>query len=102
MFFVLRSSFYQKIGSFEVHLFDIAQKLRKLQGGSKAIIAAFEPPNSDLNFWVTTTKYISKDHIFYVEVRFQHKKLSLFWKRRKKSNYKIPLHLAAEKGHFTK
>ena len=88
--------------SFEIYFVVVTQKLRSLLGGSKAAIIALEPPCSFLNLWATSKWCTSKDPIFSVEWRSQHKKHNLFWKSWKKSKYKMPLYLAAEKGHFTK
>ena len=51
------------------------------------------PPSSS---WCT-----SKEHIFNVELGFWQKELILRLKHEKKWHHKMPLHLAAENGHFT-
>ena len=88
--------------SFKVHHDGEARKSRKLEGGSKAAIVAFVSPSTFFLFCATVTWYTSKDHIFNVDPRFYERKLFSFSKNWKKSDYKMPLHLAAENGHFAR
>ena len=57
--------------SFEVHDVDEAQKMTDWEGRLKATIAAYGPPSQFLTFWARSTWYISKDHIFHVELIFK-------------------------------
>ena len=57
--------------SFEVHDVDVAQKMTGWEGRSKATIAAYRPPSPCLSFWARSTWYISKDHIFHIELIFK-------------------------------
>ena len=88
--------------SFEVHDVDEAQKMTDWEGRLKATIAAYGPPSQFLTFWARSTWYISKDHIFHVELIFEQKYFVWSWKSGKKSNCKIPLVLPARNSHFTK
>ena len=80
----------------------VAQKMKKLEGDTKATIAAFEPPSNFLDFWASPSWCTSKEHIFYVELGFWQKEINLRLKELKKWHFKIPLHPAAENGNFTK
>ena len=59
--------------SFEVHNVDVAQKMTDWEGRSKAATAAYGPPSQSLNVRARSTWYISKDHIFHVELIFEQK-----------------------------
>ena len=91
-----------KMWSFEVHDVDEAQKMTDWEGRLKATIAAYGPPSQFLTFWARSTWYISKDHIFHVELIFEQKYIVWNWKKWEKSNWKIPLILPAKNSHFTK
>ena len=71
----------------EFHCNDIAQKLRKLEGVSKATIEAYEPPFNSIIFWAISTWCTSKDHIFYVKLLFEGKKVSMKVKILKKMKF---------------
>ena len=101
-YFCLKTNSTWKMWSFEVHDVDVAQKMTGWEGRSKATIAAYRPPSPCLSFWARSTWYISKDHIFHVELIFKQKYFFWNWKKWEKSNWKIPIIPPAKNSHFTK
>ena len=88
--------------SFEVLDVDIALKMTDWERRSKATIAAYGPLSQYLDIWARSTWYISKDHIFHVELIFKQKYIVWNWKKWEKSNWKIPIIPPAKNSHFTK
>ena len=54
--------------SFEVYQVTVAQNKKKVEGDTKAIVAAFEPPSNFLDFLASPSWCTLKEHIFYVEL----------------------------------
>ena len=60
-------NFTSKICSFEVHYVDLAQKITKWEGDDYCKFTEYAPCPS-LNFWVASTKFTSKEHIFHTKL----------------------------------
>ena len=56
--------------SLDVYHVTVGKKMKKLDGDTKATIAAFEPPSNFLDFLASPSWCTLKEHVFHVELGF--------------------------------